>query len=131
MSQKRKGLYPMKELVKKNKNENNKKNKTKRNEGKCTLLFCIVYWVSLSCLLKRQSGFYLTNISLNDHKRPHFLQRGVLKSVVKGPWKKLMNELISEEAISSQQLLNGCSCSVSRQFCDSTVIRVLRRHSVV
>ena len=43
MSQKRKGLYPMKELVKKNKNEKNKKNKTKRNEGKCTLLFCIVY----------------------------------------------------------------------------------------
>ena len=65
----------------------------------------------------------------NDHKRPHFLQRGVLKSVVKGPWKKLMNEFTSEEAISSQQLLNGCSCSVSGQFCDSAGIRVLRRLS--
>ena len=71
---------------------------------------------------------YLPVFRQIDHKRPHFLLRCVLRSVVEGPWKKLMNEFFSEEAVGSQQHLNGCSCFVSRQFCDSTVLWVLRRH---
>ena len=66
---------------------------------------------------------YFSVFRQNDRKRPHFLQRGVLKSVVEGPWKELMNESISQEAINFQQLRNGCFRSVSNnsatwQFCE-------------
>ena len=64
-------------------------------------------------------------------KEGSFLPESLFNSVVEGPRKEHMNEFISEEAISFQQLRNGWSCSVSWQFCGSVVLRVLRQHSLI
>ena len=60
--------------------------------------FCIGYGVSLKFVRKTAwclPDQYFPVLRQNDHKRSHLLQRGVLKLVVEGPWKKLMNEFIS------------------------------------
>ena len=44
-----------------------------------------MYVILLHSVLSFLSDQYFPVFRQNDHKRPHFLLRGVLKSVVKGP----------------------------------------------
>ena len=63
--------------------------KTRNEGGKCTLFFYKVFIRKTEWFL---SNHYFSVFRQNDHKRPHF----------------------SGETIGSQQLLNGCSFSASR-----------------